>query len=730
LKWLRHFDEAEKFYRSAQAMFPGNVELWKEMGNVYYQQKRFGEAYSYYSGKALNDSDKTAQNNAAFIQRLKKDGEANEWTIASLRRMRNLKDARTLVEAVLAERGDKANFLSEKAVIDFTERKYDSAIKFFDRALRINEYYDFAKQWRAASYRKKPDLDKAKIEIQKALAKLPAATGLSEERAWLAFDQGNLELAGEYFATAAKLDPYLIQRQFSRIEVFARLNQWDDAMDLFDELEKQFPNDAEVAEQKCWFYLRCGRLSDAKDHLEGVEEQHGDNVLIVNAQGGYELEQRNYAAAEKLFRRAIEKVNYEPQYHINLAWALLRQVKDPGEMPRAERPKREKLIDEARRSCRRALKFDPYSAKANGCLGVIAYKRNAFLDAEAYFRKSIELSPPEGNYVELAALYCQMGRYEEATTNLTTAIKFNRNDARAYIELGNVSVLAQNNNEAVRQCRAAIIVEPNNSEAHRALAIALMRSEKYDEAETTLRKALNTVAPHCQSQLYLLLSQILIRSGDLANKEQKKKDFDLYDEALKYVKAAKQDTFTANADIFFHAGVVHYKLEDYRASQENFAACFKANSDRAEAQRYSRVVQAVLDQEKRLFKVNRLYGYMLAGVCVLMLAGLWVPYYAGLKRTILVTAPATANSAAEPAKKREPQDEFMVDRSLLTVMTPILLGLLVVAALLPNVNKLKLPGGFEAEISEPKAAESNIASGPRGEIGFGSSLPVVSPEPR
>jgi hypothetical protein len=52
-----------------------------------------------------------------------------------------------------------------------------------------------------------------------------------------------------------------------------------------------------------------------------------------------------------------------------------------------------------------------------------------------------------------------------------------------------------------------------------------------------------------------------------------------------------------------------------------------------------------------------------------------------------------------------------------------------IGALLPNLSKLKLPG-FEAEVSEPKPSEPNISTGPRGDIGFGTSLPIVDPEPR
>jgi hypothetical protein len=49
--------------------------------------------------------------------------------------------------------------------------------------------------------------------------------------------------------------------------------------------------------------------------------------------------------------------------------------------------------------------------------------------------------------------------------------------------------------------------------------------------------------------------------------------------------------------------------------------------------------------------------------------------------------------------------------------------------LLPNLSKLKLPG-FEAEIVEPKTAPPDISTGQRGDIGFGSSLPIIDPEPR
>jgi hypothetical protein len=75
------------------------------------------------------------------------------------------------------------------------------------------------------------------------------------------------------------------------------------------------------------------------------------------------------------------------------------------------------------------------------------------------------------------------------------------------------------------------------------------------------------------------------------------------------------------------------------------------------------------------------------------------------------------------------KEEFVVDGPLLNFMTPLLLGLFTISALLPTLSKLKLPG-FEAEISDPKSPDPAISSGPRGDIKFGSSMPTVDAEPR
>jgi|GEM_PF-2896233 len=723
LKWLRRYAEAEKTYREAPHELQTNLEIWKERANNFYEQKFFLEAYRHYSGEVLDRPDLT-EAEKALKEQLKKDVEAREWTIVSLRKMRRLSEARHEVNTALSEFDKKLNFLSELAAIYYAERDYDNAIRLFDRALEIDDYDTFALQWRTASLRKKGDLAGAKLALDQALKKVPYSTRLWDERGWLSFDEGNLEEAIKAFEKANDLDPYLVNKQFAKVETLLRLNRSDDAFEVFKKLEQQFPNNAEVTEQLCWFEIRLGQFELARVQQVKLRQSHPHSALGLNAQGGYELAQRNYVEAEQAFRKAIAIVDYEPQYYVNLALALIRQVKSLGELTTLEKPKRDQLVEEAKTQCRTALNLDPYNAKAYGCLGVIAFKDGAFRDAEFYFRKSIEVSPNEGSYVELGSLYSQMACYDKATATLQKALELNPNDAMAYIELANVAVWKSDNKEAVKFCREATFVEPKNPETHRALAVALMRSDQYEEAELVVRKALRALAPAKPWRLYLLLAQILVHLADTDNKERKKKNLDLYKEALNYVNEARQSR-TPHADILFHSGIVQYRLEELATSQKSFNECLKLNRDRFDAERSGRIVQAAIAQQRRLFVVNKLFSYVLAIVCIVMLSALWLSYFQGYKRTIIETLPAANGQASAPVAR----EEFAVDRSLLNVMTPLLLGLLAVAALLPNLSKLKLPG-FEAEIVEPKQSEPDISSGPRGEIGFGSSLPIIDPEPR
>src|SRR5258706_10930011 len=198
LQFLRRYDEAEQEYLKAQETFPDSIDLWKEMAYTYYWQKRFPEAYSYYSGEAVKGKI-PEQRQSAFKNALESDASAAEWTVVLLRKMNEFGKAETKVNQALARFGNKPGLLCDKAAIHFSRQDYEKAIEVFDRALNIDQYYAFGHQWRAASFRKLGKTDEAKTAIAAALHKLPLEFRLSDEIGWIRFHPNDFKKTEKIF---------------------------------------------------------------------------------------------------------------------------------------------------------------------------------------------------------------------------------------------------------------------------------------------------------------------------------------------------------------------------------------------------------------------------------------------------------------------------------------------------------------------------------------------------
>ena len=131
----------------------------------------------------------------------------------------------------------------------------------------------------------------------------------------------------------------------------------------------------------------------------------------------------------------------------------------------------------ARASAKRALELDPNLADAHSAQGVILRDFDFnFADAEAEYRRSVELAPQNAS----------------ATSNLALLLS----------ELGRLG-------EAVPLQKRAIAIEPLRANSHANLAITLIPLGRYDEAEAALRKAIELQPQSSLNYLYLAMIQIL-----------------------------------------------------------------------------------------------------------------------------------------------------------------------------------------------------------------------------
>ncbi|WP_020160063.1 tetratricopeptide repeat protein [Methylobacter marinus] len=584
----------------------------------------------------------------------------------------------------------------------FDQKQYDEAIKIFDKIFKKETDNIAAFQGKIASLREKRDYEEANKLLVKALNAHPKHPGILSERAWLFRAQNKYDEAISAFDEVLKvkrdIDIFVweigLLRSQCRFEEAEKLivqadsefsnnlrirnefgwlhfyqMQYDEAIKTFEEILEKDKNNESARQGKIASLRLKGQYTEATDQAKEALKHLSNSPGIYSELGWINFEQGDYDEAEKYFIKVLTIID-DPLVYIHLAWSLVRQEKDT-------------TLDIAIKHCRAALKLEPNLAEAFGCLGNIAFRRGHVHEAEEYFRRSIQVNAKKGHYADLGALYIYLERYEEAKEKLEDALKNNPNDAYAHLEMGDLYLQTEKVKEAIREFRLAADIDPHNSNSFKGWAIALMENNKLIEAEKVLRKAIKRLDESKRWELHLTLCRLLARIGDETS------DHQFYEEALKEVNTAIRLKPQDPAP-YFHAGIVRFKLEDYRNALNNFRRCLREDKHNLEAELNARRVQSLIRIEKARSRVSRFASIFLTIIFLTQLIALWVLRFF--------------------------RTDGIITDTMLIVLVPILMGLMVVTVLLPGLTRLKMTG-LEAELSEPTPKES-LPSGPKGEIGF------------
>jgi TolB-like protein/tetratricopeptide (TPR) repeat protein len=136
----------------------------------------------------------------------------------------------------------------------------------------------------------------------------------------------------------------------------------------------------------------------------------------------------------------------------------------------------------------KALELDPELAEARVLLANALQKDWHWAEAEAEYKRAIEMSPSDaGAHGGLADwLMCQ-GRTEEA---LAEARRAQELDPEAFngIQVGWILFQARRYDEAIRELRTTVTMEPENPTALWLLGFALIGAERFDEAIRILER--------------------------------------------------------------------------------------------------------------------------------------------------------------------------------------------------------------------------------------------------
>ncbi len=171
-----------------------------------------------------------------------------------------------------------------------------------------------------------------------------------------------------------------------------------------------------------------------------------------------------------------------------------------------------------------AVALLPNDAVAHYNLGALLQDINCLPEAEAAYRRTLELDPNYANaHNNLGVLLYKTSRLHEAEGAYRRALQIKPDYVEAYNNLGNALMVQGRLNEAEASYRRALQIKPDFAEAHNNLGNALMAQGRLDEAEASFRRALQIKPDYVNAHSNLIFISDFSASEDAASLEAKRK---------------------------------------------------------------------------------------------------------------------------------------------------------------------------------------------------------------
>lgn len=172
--------------------------------------------------------------------------------------------------------------------------------------------------------------------------------------------------------------------------------------------------------------LKRGAILEARSQLESIVRETPDSYDGHRLLAAAYRESRSYADAEKEYRAALSLRPRAATPLIDLSTLYLEQIENGTVTPDAARS----LLDKARQVLFQAVQTNPDAAFAHHVLGLTYYKSKLNREAEASFRRALELEPRLGDaHLGLVNVYIRTNNWSAVLAEIDTYLKDNPNAA-------------------------------------------------------------------------------------------------------------------------------------------------------------------------------------------------------------------------------------------------------------------------------------------------------------
>lgn len=255
----------------------------------------------------------------------------------------------------------------------------------------------------------------------------------------------------------------------------------------------------------------------------------------------------NYATAEQLLKRIIEKEPKHKTVRRNLGFTLVQQRKFP----------------EAIEVLREHIKINPFDDYAYNLLGRIYWTQQDYTHAEEAFLKQIEVTPlDQYAHSSLGQMLVEARKYKEAIPALERAISLSPEDEMLQVSLGRAYLNLGENQKAIAAFEEAIKLDRNPLTLNNVAYFLSQKGAQLDKAQQYAESAVTSISNALRNvetanltiedlgnvsslaAYWDTLGWVYFQKGDL-------------DAAEKYIKAAW--TIQQDGDQGYHMGMIAEK---------------------------------------------------------------------------------------------------------------------------------------------------------------------------
>lgn len=220
--------------------------------------------------------------------------------------------ARSLIEELGGEDGNpevaKLYFLGRTCM---RENKFDEAISWFDKVLKLNPNLTAAMMQKGKALMSKQDAEGASTVFKTVLDLDPDKEAALLYLGKLDLESGKLEEAELGIRNAIALNPQHLNARLMLARVLEKRGDVEQAIKVLEELIVDYPDAAQAHHHRGAFLFRVGRLEEAKRSLEKAVELDPDRAASAFLLGNIHFKLNEFNSAEKVFLDCLEK---HPQF--------------------------------------------------------------------------------------------------------------------------------------------------------------------------------------------------------------------------------------------------------------------------------------------------------------------------------------------------------------------------------------------------------------------------------